>query len=329
MKLIITGATGFVGAHFVRYFGALGHEVIALGRQNKPPKPLLKFATWQKLDLKNESYPDLEADVLIHAAGLTADSGSYQSFYDTNVIPTLKLYKQFSGKHFIYISSSSVYPFIDQPLKEEDTIVNKDLSNYGRSKFEAENILLENIHSKIKLTILRPRSIYGPNDRVLLPRILKLHKNKILLLGSMDIEISMTHIDNLISAVDATIKYQKDDFEIFNVADNNSYNLKDVVIRLIETIAGKKMKTVELPLNFISYLVRLAAVLKIPLSITPQSLDYLTKPCVLDTSKIEKRLGIEFNNNFDHELESMVAWINKVGLPTVKSSDPKLPWLGL
>jgi len=66
MKIIITGATGFVGAHLVRHFSSIGHEVIALGRQEEPPKGLNFFAQWQKVDL-TEKVKQLEADVFIHA----------------------------------------------------------------------------------------------------------------------------------------------------------------------------------------------------------------------------------------------------------------------
>ncbi len=54
MKVLITGATGFVGAHLVRYFSAMGFEIIALGRSLKPPKNLLKLASYISFDFEDE-----------------------------------------------------------------------------------------------------------------------------------------------------------------------------------------------------------------------------------------------------------------------------------
>lgn len=329
MKVIITGATGFVGAHLVRHYAGLGHEVIAIGRQETPPTSLLRYASWIKLDLTDNQFPVLESDIIIHGAGLASDRGTYQSFYKNNVLPTEKLYQHFKGKHFICISSASVYPHLDIPIKEEDANLNNVVSNYGRSKLEAENILIKNQRDACKITILRPRSIYGTNDRILLPKILRLYKNKIRLIGSMDIPISMTHISNLIEAIDGSISNQKTHLEIFNVADREVYVLSEVVTQLTTEIAGKELKSKILRLNLIRIITKLTYTLKIPFPLTPQSLNYLSKPCVLNADKITHSLKINLSSNFNSELNKMVSWIDRVGVEKVKSADPLLPWLGL
>ena len=329
MKVIVTGATGFVGSHLVRYFGETGNDVVAIGRQKRPPKALLNYASWLGLDLTSDQFPSLEADVLIHAAALTAPRGPIHSFRTNNVQPSSKLLRQFKGKHFIYISSASIYPFSNHPLHEEDSSLQNKLSNYGQSKLEAEISLLENHKTNCKLTILRPRSIYGPHDRVLLPRILQLYKKKITLIGSMNIQVSMTHISNLLEAVDGAIHKQIAQKEIYNVADHKVYNLRSIIVKLINAIAGQKLKIKELPLPMISLLTRMSSFFNIPFLLTPQSLAYLSKSCILDTAKIQKDLSLNLDADFDKELDSLIAWIQKVGVEKVRSKDPNLPWLGL
>jgi len=329
MKIIITGSTGFVGAHLVRYYSKQGHEVLALGRQKNPPEALKRFAQWQQLDLSAESYPILNADVFIHAAGISSDRGDYKTFYEANVKSSIKLFNQFHGGHFIYISSASVYPSLEIPLKESLAGNQAELSHYGRSKLAAENSLLESRDWQTKLTILRPRAIYGTHDRVLLPKMLKLLKNKILLLGDMNIEISMTHINNLIKAIDASLSRQTESRRIYNVADDKTYVLKEVVNLLLSSVAGKKMETKKISLALLKGLTKITSFLGIPFPLTKQSLDYLSQSCILDTRKIKSQLQIQFTENFYEELSQLSKWVSRVGRTKVESSHPELPWLGV
>jgi len=329
MKIFITGATGFVGAHLVRYYARLGHQLVAICRQENPPNKLLELSELVRLDLQEETYPTFEGDVMIHAAGMATDRGTYSAFYKSNVESTKKLYQHFKGEHFVYISSASVYPFSSISLNEQHPIDNAELSDYGQSKLEAEKVLIDIKKNSGKITILRPRSIYGTNDRVLLPKILKLYKKKIRLIGSMDFDMSMTHISNLIEAIDASIKYQQSNLKIYNVADSQIYNLKEVVVGLISKIHDGEIGITKVPIGFLKSLTAIAHAFGIPFILTPQSLNYLSKPCVLDLDHIKKDLSVELKNNFFDELKGIADWVNKVGLDKVKAADPLLPWLGL
>jgi len=329
MKIAITGATGFVGAHLVRHFSAQGMKVIALGRQANPPKALKKFASWEQVDISKE-FPNIEADILVHAAGLASDKGSYHEFYESNTRGTQKIFEAFSGEHFIYISSASVYPTSGKILNESDTADFDTLSNYGKSKILAEQYLKENADSKKRVTALRPRAIYGTNDRVLLPKILGLFKNhKIVVPGKMNIEISMTHISNLIQAVEKTKENQSKHFEIYNVVDGQTYMLRKVVKTLIDTMFKTDAPVKELPLGLVSFLCNITDTCRIPFPITKQSLDYISKPCILDYSKIREDLGYKPNTDFYQELGRLHCWVRKQGISNVLAAKKTLPWEGL
>jgi len=109
MKIIISGVTGFVGAHMMREFSKEGHEVIGLGRGAKAPKGMGKFGNYVVADL-TQSFAPLSADACIHCAGYANDIGDWQKFYDNNVTTTKQIFANIEAPIFINISSSSMYP---------------------------------------------------------------------------------------------------------------------------------------------------------------------------------------------------------------------------
>lgn len=325
--IAITGATGFVGGHLVRHFYNEGYNILALGRQADPPKRLLQYANWQQMDL-NQSIKNIDADILIHAGGMVDDHATYEELRETNCEGSSKLSDAFKGKHMIYISSASVYNHKSNPIHEDDKINKSKLSNYGKSKLEAEEILISKSEENKRLTILRPRAKYGTHDRVLLPKILGLIKgNKVRSIGNMEIEISMTHISNLITAIEVSIENQTTTVEIFNVADSRSYNLREVILETSSTLFEFHPYITSIPKSVAEWIKKITTLLHIKTPITKQAIDYLSKPCVLNTEKIEKSMGYKSKSNFEKEISNINKWVKRVGTEIIISSDKKIPWM--
>jgi len=232
--------------------------------------------------------------------------------------------------HFIYISSASVYKSQETALKESSIEEVQNLSYYGRSKLDAEKRLKSIQREGSKITVLRPRAIYGTHDRVLLPRILNLeNNNEIRVPGNMNIEISMTHIDNLIDSIKLALKEQSTLYDIYNVADGRHYSLRKIVETLIPTLNDRRMKIKELPLAPLKMITRLVELLQIPFPVSTSSLNYISQPCKLDLTKIKRELNYHPQRDFYTELPKIKEWVQKVGIDTVKASKADLPWTGL
>src|SRR5687768_9961497 len=108
MRIAITGSTGFVGAALIRFFSGKEHEVIAYGRQKTPPKRLSQYANYISQDL-TKAIAEIDAEVLIHAAGLASDTADYNALYENNVTATQFLMEAAKKcRQIIFISSSSV-----------------------------------------------------------------------------------------------------------------------------------------------------------------------------------------------------------------------------
>lgn len=324
MRIIITGATGSLGAYLTRYFSLKGNDVIATGRDKNPPVALLKYATYFQADItKTFQFP--EADICIHTAALSDDKASPGDLYEPNVIGTKQVTEASKFcKKFIHISSSSVYLPHDKPINEEmaGKQNNKLLSSYGKSKLLSEEMLIKTTTHE-SCYILRPRAFYGAGDRVILPRLLKLVKNNVFSRpGKMEIAVSLTHYENIAIAIQLCIDSEKKGLHIYNVADDQPYVLVDIIRKIIKEIYGEQLPEKEIKIAFL----KLLAYFKIG-GITPLLVRSFTNDMVLDISKIKKELNYSSKINFDSQIKEMGDWVKSIGgVEVIKTGDKKLAW---
>ena len=324
MKIIITGATGSLGAFFTRWFSAKGHQVFALGRTEFPPSSLLACSTYIRADItKPLVLPD--ADVCIHCAGLADDKAKYIDLYAANVEGTKNVVT--AARHcqtFIHISSSSVYLHSDAPLQE--TMAGekwgKRLSPYGKSKLLAEEEVTTNAKNE-SCFILRPRAIYGAGDKVLLPRLLKLVRgNTMLRPGDMNVNLSLTHFANHAQVVEDCIHRPKWGKHIYNVSDDEVYVLYDVVKKLLTTVYATQLQEKKFPL----WVLQLMSTFGLG-DATPLFVKTISKSLVLDISKIKRELNYSPTMNLDSSLNEIKHWVSAIGgTGVLKKADPRLAW---
>ena len=159
MKILLTGASGFLGAVIKKVLHA--HEMITLGRSGQDIN----------VDL-SKKIPVLPCvDMVIHAAGkahiVPKTDDERADFFNVNVAGTKNLLEGFVGqpmpRSFIFISSVAVYGLSEGTMIREDFPLNAT-DPYGRSKIEAEKIVSEwATKNNIVLTILRLPLIAAPS----------------------------------------------------------------------------------------------------------------------------------------------------------------------
>lgn len=325
--MAITGATGFVGAHLVRHFSQKGYEVLAIGRQSNPPAKLTQYASWMKADI-TKHVPDIQADIVIHCAAHASDKGNFSTFNSVNLLGTTKVFQASPSKcKFIYISSASVYKYSDQAISEDFKMVDSEKFKYGLTKQTGETYLHVMADRNKNVTILRPRAIYGTHDRVLMPRILQLAKGKkVWLPGNLNYKASMTSIKNLIHAIELAIPSKKT-YTIYNVADEEIYNLREVIETTLKSAYSDSLIFKEIPMKPLKLITKIIEKLGVPSRLSSQSLDYMSHDFVLDIKKIKTELGYSPTTNFHKELPSIEHWIKNTGIERVKNGDKSIPWL--
>lgn len=178
LKILVTGASGFVGGSFLKRFAS--NPDIQLHGVSRSP---LALANYTSLDLVQGLNIDFAADVVIHAAAHVSPWGSSKEYTEKNITATQNVIgfceklkaKGLSKPKLIYLSSSSIF-YRDQDqldITEDSPIGPSFINEYSASKYAGEKLVKQYSGPHV---ILRPRAIFGPGDTVLFPRILQAAK---------------------------------------------------------------------------------------------------------------------------------------------------------
>lgn len=169
MRVLITGASGFVGGALMRRLGA--HPDIAVLGVARRAVPL---ANYRRVDLSSPFQLDYRPDVVIHAAALASPWARRSQYLQHNVTATrnvIEFCKTRGYPRLVYLSSSSVFYRDEHQLgiTERSPVGPTFINDYAATKYAGEELIVgyEGEH-----VILRPRAVFGPGDTVLFPRIL-------------------------------------------------------------------------------------------------------------------------------------------------------------
>lgn len=234
MRIIVTGATGFLGGALARRLLALGHDVVATGRE---PRQLTLLSTLGAQvfahDLASQApAANGSADAIVHCAALCAPWGRAGDFHRANVAATrhaLAFARAARCRRFIFISTPSVYfRYRDQIQVREDTPLPPPVNAYARSKREAEQEVLA--ADDLDPLILRPRGLYGAGDAALLPRLIAAARTRALpLMNGGRAATDLTHVDDAVGAVIAALNVRGPISQrVLNISGGVALNVRDV-----------------------------------------------------------------------------------------------------
>jgi UDP-glucuronate 4-epimerase len=263
MKVLVTGAAGYIGSHAAERLQSLGHEVVGLDnfsdyydvslKQLNATALSAKGIVIEKIDLRfAEQLKALptDFDYIFHFAaqpGISATS-SFEDYLDNNVIGTKNLLdfalKNKNLKLFVNIATSSIY---GMNATFDESVPPTPVSHYGVTKLAAEQLVLESSRlGELKACSLRLYSVYGPRER---PEKLytKLIANAFhdipfpLFKGSENHLRSFTYVQDIIDGVVSVIgKVDLVNGEIINLGTEEE-NTTHHGIEIVEQILNKKI----------------------------------------------------------------------------------------
>ena len=235
MKILVTGASGFIGSFIVEEALRRDMEVWAAVRKSSSRKYLTdERINFIELNLSSED--DLrqqlaghEFDYVVHAAGATKCLHK-RDFFKINTDGTINLVNalitlKMPIKRFVYLSSLSIFGAIreNSPYMEiEENDIPRPNTAYGKSKLMAEKFL-DTIGNDFPYVILRPTGVYGPREKdyFMMAKTIKGHID--FSVGFKHQDITFIYVQDLVQAVFLTFNRGKNGRKYF-LSDGNIYN---------------------------------------------------------------------------------------------------------
>ena len=280
MKILITGASGFVGLNLKKSLNE-NYTIV--------PKSY-RYKEKQKIKVSEE--------IIVHLSGKAHDlkkTSNSKDYLDSNFELTKQIYDGFlaskTSETFIFISSvKAVADSVLGVLKEE--VVPNPKTNYGISKLAAENYILSKKPPKNKrFFILRPCMIHGPKNKGNLNLMYTIVKKKVPWpLGSFENKRSFLSIDNFNFVIKEIIKNKSITSGIFNLADDASLSTNSLV-NLISSTLNFKARIWHIPKSVINFIAIVGDFIKLP--INSERLQKLTENYEVSNKKIKSVLKKE------------------------------------
>lgn len=208
MKIIVTGAGGFLGRHLAAALISRGHKVWNFSRKHHPQLQTMGIETICG-NLQNEAEVTTAfkgMDVVFHVASRVGIWGDYDEFYRTNVIGTENVIKTCRANgisKLIYTSTPSVV-FDGSDIRGADETrpySGKFYGHYAKTKTMAEQMVLQANDEKLCTVALRPHQIIGPDDPHLVPRLVNAAKlGRLKIVGDGQNLVDVTYVQNAVDA---------------------------------------------------------------------------------------------------------------------------------
>lgn len=313
MKILITGAAGFIGSHLSENLLNEGHQIVgfdnfdpfydrAVKEHNLEKSLSNELFTLIEGDLNNSGdmknlFSGQEYDVVIHLAAKAGVRPSIENPLDytkVNINGTqnlLEMMKSEGLKRLVFASSSSVYGNSKDVPYNEEMNVNNPISPYAATKVAAEVLCYTYWQLfGISVTCLRFFTVYGPRQRpeMAIAKFIRKAYNgeSISVFGDGRSSRDFTYIDDIIQGVVSAV--HKDlGYEIINLGESTTIELNSL-IALIEKLTGKEVKKDYLEM---------------------QPGDVFTT--YADISKAKKLLNYNPTTNMEEGISKYIHWLGK------------------
>ena len=298
MKVLITGANGFIGSYLCLLLSAKGVAVRASCRtvqsSNLIKSKISDVVITGDISGNTDWSEALEGvELVIHLAACVhqikpVDGDSNSLFNSINADGTYNLARQAAENQvsrFIFVSSVKVHgegAFQEHPFTES-CVTGINCDEYGLSKHLAENHLREvSQHSNMEFVIIRPPLVYGAGVGANFKSLMRLLDTGIPLpFAGVENKRSMIAVDNLCDFIDFCISDDKVVNETFLISDNRDLSLPQL-LTLIRKSMNQKSRLFYLPLIMIRMLFTILG--------RKMQFEKLTGSYVLDSSKVQKSL---------------------------------------
>lgn len=246
-RVLVTGASGFVGAHLVRRLLADGAEVAALTSSPAGHEPAVR---WEVADLRDQDATEravrsVEPELVVHLAALTHVGRSFERAEDhieTNVRGTVHLLQALAGRYerFVYVGSGDVYGDGPAPFHEDQPVA--PVSPYAVSKYAAERFC-RMYHQAYgwPIVCLRPFNSFGPGqsvDRIIPELVVAGLQGRSLPMTEGRQTREFTFVEDVAHAIGLSLTAPGLDGDVLNVCRGEEVSMRSLALLVAEVTAS-------------------------------------------------------------------------------------------
>jgi nucleoside-diphosphate-sugar epimerase len=250
-KVVITGASGFIGGQLRDALLNSGADVVSLVRPNSPAVRRGRGASVNYTDVVGlrELFEREKPDYVFHVAGATKGV-TYADFHAGNVMPTVNVMRALRDAHpdvkrFVLVSSLTAYGPSKGivPLRESDP--RAPVEHYGRSKLEAE-LAVEALGDALPWTIIRPPAVYGPSEVDMFTLFKAAHAGVNLFFGNREKYASAVYVDDLLDGMVLAAQSDVARGRGYFLCDGKPYTWAEIQGHIVAAV-GRRTLTLSLP----------------------------------------------------------------------------------
>jgi nucleoside-diphosphate-sugar epimerase len=257
LEILITGGTGFLGQHLAKALQIHGHHIRILGRNFAHVEALIAVGAMPvAADLRDEAAVGRACkgvDVVYHVGALSAAWGKRADFYAINVGGTQAIIagcREHDVKRLVYVSSPSVvFDGKDQHNATETVPYPRRFASvYSWTKKLGED-LVNGAAASLDTVIVRPKAIFGPGDRTLLPQLIAVaQRNRLPQIGNGRNLVDLTYVENVVHALMLILDARTVIGKTYTITNNEHIPLWDVIRQVLRELdLATNLRQVALP----------------------------------------------------------------------------------
>jgi len=326
-KVLVTGATGFVGSHLTKKLIASGAHTRILAREGRKTEIVASHKAlgcevfYGDVRSKEEVSKAAEGcEIIFHIAALFREAKHDDSvYYEINVEGTrnvLDAAEEHGVDRVVHCSTVGVHSHIPNPPADE-TEAYRPGDIYQETKCEGEKLALERFKSgRVKGAVVRPAMIWGEGDLRMLKLFKGVSKRRFPIIGDGKTLTHWVYVHDLVNGFMLAAQKEEALGQVYIIAGEGPVSIENLVTTVAK-VAGVEPLPVKVPALPVQLLGSLVEIICKPIGVEPpiyrRRVDFFTKDRCFNTSKAKKQLGYKAEQSFETEVQNIYSWYKQEG----------------